>query len=187
MQSGKLIPSNKTAPTMTSQSKRKAPDSDGTDDAAPDNSEALNLKNDLALQRLLRESHLLDSSSSSLQATGKNRLKALDSRLDSLGLKPLPGQNHGWHLRKGIDGKKERVEKARRKEARENGIILEKEAKKDTKRVKRMREMDAPGFAPAVGRFKNGALVLSKKDVREIEGRRSSGGKGRKPKGKRRK
>ncbi|TGZ84257.1 hypothetical protein EX30DRAFT_381784 [Ascodesmis nigricans] len=190
--SGKLIPTSKPASTAsTTKSKPKSTDA-SDEDATPD-TEALNLKNDLALQRLLKESHLLSSDSSSFEATGKNRHKALDIRLDSLGVKPLEGQKHGWHLRKGIEGKKKAVEKLRRKEAKENGIILEKEVR-EVKKVKRVREMDAPGFKPAVGRFKNGTLVLSKKDVRDIEGRsgggksgRGGGRKGGKPKGKRRK
>lgn len=94
----------------------------------------------------------------------------------------------------GIKAKKEKVNMLRRKEARENGIVLEKEKSKgpskDEERRKRSREM-APGFAPAVGRFKNGALVLSKKDVRDIEGRpkgiSKSGGRGGKTGGKGRK
>ena len=48
--------------------------------------DSVNLKHDLALQRLLKESHLLDSADD-LAPTGKNRLKALDLRMQSLGAK----------------------------------------------------------------------------------------------------
>ena len=48
--------------------------------------EADNLKKDLALQRLLAESHLLDSSSSST-LSGNSRHKAIDLRLKALGSK----------------------------------------------------------------------------------------------------
>jgi hypothetical protein len=82
--------------------------------------------------------------------------------------------------RKGIISKQNETEDRRRKEAKENGIILEK-AKIGTKRGsagKRERGVDAPG----VGRFSGGTLKLSKKDVFDIEGPKSStssrGGRG---------
>jgi hypothetical protein len=61
----------------------------------------------------------------------------------------------------------------RRKEARENGIILEK-AKNGIKKAgdgKRDRGVGAPG----IGKFSGGTLKLSKQDIFSIEG---SGGSG---------
>ncbi|KAK6414733.1 pre-rRNA processing and 40S ribosomal subunit assembly [Oleoguttula sp. CCFEE 5521] len=56
-----------------------------------DTTEVANLQNDLALQRLLKESHLLDSSTFGSKSTsepeGKGRIKALDLRLQDLGSK----------------------------------------------------------------------------------------------------
>src|SRR6266480_6038159 len=54
-----------------------------------DEEEAENLKNDIALKRLLAESHLLDPIAAGgvrdLNPTGKNRHKALDLRIQALG------------------------------------------------------------------------------------------------------
>lgn len=55
-----------------------------------DGTEVTNLKNDLELQRLLKESHLLHPSTfhgSSSTPDGKGRLKALDMRIRDLGAK----------------------------------------------------------------------------------------------------
>ncbi|KAF2496576.1 hypothetical protein BU16DRAFT_437211, partial [Lophium mytilinum] len=96
--------------------------------------EAGNLKNDLALQRLLRESHLLDTSNAtqSLTLSGSNRHKAIDLRLQSLGSKTsiLTQESMPMSHRKGISAKAAVKEAQRRKEAKENGIILETVNKK---------------------------------------------------------
>lgn len=82
--------------------------------------------------------------------------------------------------RRGIVAKQSEKEEKRRKEARENGIILEK-VKMSAKRGsdgKRDRGVGAPG----VGKFSGGTLELSKKDIFDIEGPRKSttgGGRGR--------
>ena len=71
-------------------------------------------------------------------------------------------------LRKGIAAKaKERAE-SRRKEAFENGIVLERV--KNKRRSVNLRERSVG--APAVGRFQGGTLKLSRKDVAKIEGPR---------------
>lgn len=80
--------------------------------------------------------------------------------------------------RKGIISKQNEKEGTRRREARENGIILEKAQMKAKKGGdgKRDRGVGAPG----VGKFSGGTLKLSKKDITDIEGpkRTSSGGRG---------
>ena len=85
--------------------------------------------------------------------------------------------------RRGIIAKRSDREEKRRKEARENGVILEKAqmgAKKST--GKRDRGVGAPG----VGKFSGGTLKLSKKDIFEIEGpRKSNGTRGGRGRGKR--
>ena len=59
-------------------------------------------------------------------------------------------------MRKGIDGKKMSDEGKRRKEARENGIILERpEAEKKVKRRKSSGGEAGIG-GPSVGRFRGG-------------------------------
>lgn len=77
--------------------------------------------------------------------------------------------------RKGIVTKARMQEDNKRKEAFENGIILEKAKAK--KRKNGMRERGVG--APAVGRFQGGTLKLSSKDIAEIEGPRKGlkGGK----------
>lgn len=72
-------------------------------------------------------------------------------------------------------------EAKRRKEAQENGVILEKARKPEGKggrggggaaRGGRRDGVDGP----SVGRFSNGMLTLSKNDVKSIEGRKGGGG-----------
>lgn len=105
--------------------------------------------------------------------TGHNRHKALDLRLREMGSKSsnYKQQNMPLAQRKGINLKAERKEDTRRKEAKENGIILEKATK--GKREKNMRRQRAIG-TPSVGKFRGGILKLSKKDVAEIQGARDT-------------
>ena len=69
--------------------------------------------------------------------------------------------------RKGIAAKARRREEIRRREAQENGIILEK-AVKSNRKGDTMRHRGIG--APSIGKFQGGMLKLSKKDVAEIEG-----------------
>ncbi len=96
-----------------------------------DPTETANLKNDLALQRLLKESHLLDASAFSGKVSapeGRSRLKSLDLRIQDLGAKKSISEQEKMPLshRKGILAKAAGREGSRRKEAAENGIVLEK-------------------------------------------------------------
>lgn len=142
-----------------------------------DDAEALNLKNDLALQRLLRESHLLETSTSksSLAPSGKNRHKALDMRLQSLGSKTsiLTQGKMPMSHRKGIQAKAAQREEKRRKEAKENGIILEAAVK--MKKIEKRRERGVGG--PGVGKFRGGTLSLRRKDIESIQGKWGTKGK----------
>jgi hypothetical protein len=130
-----------------------------------------NLKNDLALQRLLTESHLLSSSNSSLSnPSGKNRHKATDLRLQNLGSKTSVFKQEKMPMshRRGIVKKTVEREGKRRKDAKESGVILEKERRGVTKeKGKRERGVGGPG----VGKFKGGVLTLSKKDIDDIQGK----------------
>lgn len=148
-----------------STSKRIAPDPADPEDAATD---AANLKKDLALQRLLGESHLLESTSS-LAPLGQNRHKALDIRQQGLGSKSSMYYQKNMPLaqRKGILAKAVERDEDRRREAKENGIILEKTTKSKSRDPKRQREIGVP----TIGRFSRGMLTLSKKDVTDIVGR----------------
>ncbi|KAK5115913.1 hypothetical protein LTR62_000369 [Meristemomyces frigidus] len=152
-----------------------------TKDAEEGDDEAGNLKQDLALQRLLKESHLLESSSfsgaSASGPEGKSRLKALDLRLKDLGAKKAASEQVKMPAahRKGIAAKATSREAARRKEATENGIVLEKVKRGFEPAAKRERTVGVP----SVGKFKGGTLRLSSKDVKAIEGpRKKVGAKG---------
>ena len=69
--------------------------------------------------------------------------------------------------RKGIAAKASEREETRRREAQENGIILEKVAKRKRKDgSQRQRGIGAP----SIGKFQGGMLKLSKNDVAKIEG-----------------
>lgn len=158
----------------TSKSETK-PTKDSGEDEEDKVTDATNLKNDLALQRLLKESHLLDSATD-LVPTGKNRHKALDMRMQSLGAKAsLYDQKMPSAHRRGIKTKVATKEDKRRREAKENGIILEKPApKKQTSNKRRERGVGGP----SVGKFSGGTLNLSQRDINSIT-RRSKGSKGR--------
>ncbi|EAU30549.1 conserved hypothetical protein [Aspergillus terreus NIH2624] len=160
-------PSFEVKATSAKRSPSKDEDEDGIDAADADN-----LKNDLALQRLLKESHLLESGSD-LAPTGKNRLKALDLRMQSLGAKTsLYHQKMPSSHRRGIKAKAEKREERRRLEAKENGIILEKPTPKSKTSVGR-RERGVGG--PTIGKFSGGTLNLSKRDLSAIQKPRRSG------------
>ncbi|KAK1088513.1 pre-rRNA processing and 40S ribosomal subunit assembly [Friedmanniomyces endolithicus] len=127
--------------------------------SAEDEAETSNLKHDLALQRLLKESHLLDHSST------KN------SAVVPEGKKTMPLAH-----RKGIKAKAAGRETARRKEAVENGVILEKVRTSAQPQKRRERGIGAP----SIGKFRGGTLKLSSHDVKSIERSRLQGGsKGR--------
>ncbi|PYI10028.1 hypothetical protein BO78DRAFT_297101, partial [Aspergillus sclerotiicarbonarius CBS 121057] len=155
---------------------KKAKKEKGDDEE--DATDADNLKNDLALQRLLKESHLLESASD-LAPTGKNRIKALDLRMQEIGAKSsLYKQSMPSSHRRGIQAKADMKEDRRRREARENGIILEKPAPKSNINGNKRRERGVGGSS--IGKFAGGSLNLSKRDVAAIQGpRRSTKGKSR--------
>ncbi|KAI9729979.1 MAG: hypothetical protein M1834_006177 [Cirrosporium novae-zelandiae] len=163
-------------PTSDSQKLSKAKIKNPKDEAQDEADDATNLKNDLSLQRLLRESHLLDQSSI-FSPSGSNRHKAIDIRLQSLGAKNsiLIQEKMPMSQRKGIIAKAAHKEDFRRQEARENGIILEKVVKRKKDNSHRDRGVGAPG----VGRFKGGTLKLSRNDIAEIQGPKRTSKKGR--------
>lgn len=187
------LPTVAAAPTK--QSSRKAADEDST----------TLLRDDLALQRLLTESHLFESTfganaaGKGVEHEGRNRHKATDLRLAALGSKDSIYKQAKMPMgtRKGIIATAEKREEKRRREARENGIVLERatagvhegwtglKGKKSRSASSGAgsggsRKREAAVDAPAVGKLRNGLLQLSKKDIREIEGSGggSRGGKG---------
>jgi hypothetical protein len=163
---------------------------DGTE--IPDD-ESNNLQNDLALQRLLKESHLLDASTFSATGTassapeGAARLKALDMRIRDLGGKKSHLQQDRMPIafRKGMVAKAGEREDKRRTEAKENGIILERFGAKSAgggggagAANGRERKKAIGTGGPDVGTFRGATLRLSKNDIKGIEGSGKRGGKG---------
>ncbi|KAM3068837.1 pre-rRNA processing and 40S ribosomal subunit assembly [Clarireedia jacksonii] len=179
-------------PSSLSLSTSKSSKSSNTTDAETSQTEALNLKNDLELQRLLSESHLLTASastSSSFQPSnlpslhGSNRIKALDLRIQALGAKTSihTQEKMPMKMRKGIVKAAEEKADRRRREAKENGIVLERERRGKGKSGSGGKRRERGVGGPGVGKLVGGAtLRLSKKDVAGIEGpkRGGSGGKG---------
>ena len=146
-----------------------------------DISDANNLKHDLALQRLLKESHILDPNAFGGRISapeGKGRLKALDLRIRDLGAKKSTSEQEKMPLshRRGISAKVASRQDKRRQDAAENGVVLEK-AKLESKSIKRR---EGAIGTPRVGKFKGGTLRLSSRDVRSIEGPKQNGQRGRK-------
>lgn len=176
--------------TLTTSKKPSRPGaSTSTAAEASESTDAAHLKNDLALQKLLRDSHLLSASASasssgastptgSLLTTGAARHRSTDLHLQSLGAKRsvFTQKNMPMAQRKHMLTKARETEAKRRSDAREGGIILEKEKREPRKDVGR-RERGVG--MPSVGRFKGGTLSLSKADVRSITGGPGSqGGRG---------
>lgn len=101
-------------------------------------------------------------------------------RLQDLGAKASILQQEKMPLafRKGIAAKSANREATRRKEAAENGIILER-AKAVIKPQQQQRRDRGVG-GPGVGKFRGGTLKLSSSDVKGIQGsggRKARGGK----------
>ncbi|KAI9840495.1 MAG: hypothetical protein M1838_004025 [Thelocarpon superellum] len=154
-------PPTATSPAPRAQDRESRVDTAGDDDAA-------NVKHDIALQRLLQESALLDPSSS-LAPSGANRHKAIDLRIQSLGSKTsvLTQEKMPLSHRRGIVAKAATREEKRRREAKANGIVLEKvKAPSKGRENRRERGVGQPG----VGKFTGGTLRLSKRDVAHIQG-----------------
>ncbi|KXJ94631.1 hypothetical protein Micbo1qcDRAFT_45317 [Microdochium bolleyi] len=122
----------------TSQASSKRSKSTATEEDAPSL-----LKNDLELQRLLTESHLFNPSKvgtlsntvthhrshdGSTEHAGRNRLLATDLRMAALGSKTSIYAQAKMPMshRKGMNAAAASREGKRRREARENGIILER-------------------------------------------------------------
>ena len=175
-------------PTSASASSKNVTNKKKQED--PDSNETTNLKNDMALQKLLRESHLLSASSSgtstpTLTTTGVARHKSQDLHLQALGAKGsiFTQKKMPMAQRKHMIDKARTTEEKRRREAKEAGIILERENRVTKKAPEKKRERGVGG--PSIGKFRGGTLSLSKKDVQSITGGGGSKGKGKGKKGKR--
>ncbi|KEY71838.1 hypothetical protein S7711_05979 [Stachybotrys chartarum IBT 7711] len=169
----KTVVNNSTAPDASS--------------SLPEDAPSL-LAQDLELRRLLAESHLFSravnhSPFASTTASepkafnaGRIRRKATDLRVQALGSSAsiLTQDRIPMNIRKGMNAAAAGRETKRRREAKENGVILERAAsKKKTRDRRKDPMMDGPG----VGRLRGAELRLSSKDVRGIEGSRDTFGR----------
>lgn len=143
------------------------------------------LAQDLELRRLLAESHLLAPARAGAGtavapkafAAGKTRQKATDLRVQALGSKLSihKQEKMPMNMRKGIVAAAGARESKRRREAKENGVILERETGKKSKKRDRGRDLGVD--RPGVGRLRGAELRLSDRDVRGIEGVRDTFGR----------
>ncbi|KAF4459192.1 swr1-complex 5 [Fusarium albosuccineum] len=155
--------------------------------ALPEDAPSL-LAQDLELRRLLAESHLLTPALTATGtsvapknfAAGRTRHKATDLRVQALGSKMSihKQEKMPMNMRKGIVAAADAREAKRRREAKENGVILERETGK--KKRRRERGGDLAVDRPGVGRLRGAELRLSDRDIRNVEsGRDAFGRRGR--------
>lgn len=104
--------------------------------------------------------------------------------MQSLGAKTslYKQQNMPDSHRRGIKAKAAAKEEKRRKEAKENGIILEKPAKVNKSSAGR-RDRGIGGSS--IGKFSGGTLNLSKQDLHVMQGPKGRSEKGKGKKGRR--
>ncbi|KAM0249546.1 hypothetical protein ACHAQJ_008974 [Trichoderma viride] len=187
-------------PDQTASSKpAPQPSSSKSSSSLPEDAPSL-LAQDLELRRLLAESHLLQTNrplslSAALSTTssgpaepkafssGRVRQKAIDLRIQALGSKTSihKQEKMPMHMRKGITAATVERETKRRREAKESGVILERETGKKKKRDRKSGggggDGGGGGFGPAVGRLKGAELRISERDVKKIEGTRDTFGR----------
>ncbi|KAJ4145394.1 hypothetical protein LMH87_004246 [Akanthomyces muscarius] len=174
--------------------------------ALPEDAPSL-LAQDLELRRLLSESHLLTPShnnaasasvfSSSVVhgtaaeprafSSGRTRQRATDLRLQALGSKGsvLAQERMPMSMRKGIAAAADARDAKRRREAKENGVILERSAQTQGRKKgggggSSRGRGGGDVHSPGIGRMRGAELRISESDVRKIEGSRDAfGRKGR--------
>ncbi|OLL22794.1 hypothetical protein NEOLI_004687 [Neolecta irregularis DAH-3] len=138
----------------------------GTDDD-DDDDDSINLKHDVALQRLLRESHLLHKEASSergLELTGKSRIKALEQYATSLGGK-VKADRTPMRIKRGIKEKAQKRKEKNAREAMEAGIVTSKEKKVKKRVFKKNSGLDN---LHRVGKFKGGTLSINESEIRRV-------------------
>lgn len=95
------------------------------------------------------------------------RVQALGSKESILTQKNMP-----MSIRKGILASNAAKETKRRREARENGVILEREGGGTGKKRKSNKSNGMAVDMPGMGRFRGAELKLNDRDVKQIEGSR---------------
>lgn len=139
------------------------------------------MSQDLELHRLITESHLLDPHSklhSKPFADGRIRMHTADHRITTLApgtTSILSQKSMPMSMRKGIETTKKGREDLRRKEATENGVVLERKgggaggAGGSGAKGKNKKKPHARVDMPGIGRMKGSELTLSESDIKSIE------------------
>ncbi|KAK0722423.1 hypothetical protein B0T26DRAFT_674129 [Lasiosphaeria miniovina] len=192
-------------PTADAAQKASNSKKDAANDQAEDS--AAFLANDLALQRLITESHILSAAGGNAShylsstaassaantksfAAGRTRRITTELRVQALGAKEsmLTQSKMPMGMRKGISTAAISREAKRRREAKENGIILERESKngpgaKPAKRKKRSSER--PVDMPGIGRMRGAELRISAREAQAIAASGEKKGRDKKSRGRR--
>ncbi|KAG4304336.1 hypothetical protein PORY_002311 [Pneumocystis oryctolagi] len=125
------------------------------------------IKNDFALQRLLEETRFLkrgsDSSTFSLQPTGKQRHKIIENRVKLLGGKDVFKEKIPFKIRLGMKLKAKIRSDISKKKAKEAGIVRALCSSKWKAKRKRNHGLNEI----TIGKYRKGMVILSKKDIRE--------------------
>lgn len=160
-------------------------------DPKEESEEQLNLDNDLALQRLIKESHILAEAGLSgvdisTGITGRARHKTLDLRLDDLGLATTKTGQIPMNMRKGMISKQASRKERHVREAKEAGIVLARTTKKEVPLGKRDKSKwrERGLKINSVGRETRHGLFISKSEISKYTG--TSSGSGKRNGGKRR-
>lgn len=161
--------------------------------ASDDEDSEDDLRKDKELQRLLRESHLLhEQCGTSLETQGKIRQKAIAQQLISNGAAAPAARKMPIGMRKGIQAAARKREAAQDKYKRDAGIVgarkssstsatassvFSTQQKHNKKQNKTLHELN-------LGKYKNGKLSITRKEIDRINAtdRKAGGGRGGKGK-----
>ena len=130
---------------------------------SPEDDEAQNIKHDIALQRLLRESNLL-AEYATKEDPGRLRHLTLDSRISHLGGKEIAKGNIPLRIQKGIEIAKAKRRKKSEREAQEAGILMPVKRKSKPEKVRE----SGLKTSSSVGKFKNGMLKINAREIRRV-------------------
>lgn len=163
----------KTGPPLTVNAIKETEDGSDQEDAADD------LKKDKELQKLLRESHLLHAQGGdSLETTGKVRHKAISEQLVSFGAAKQKQRKMPIGMRKGIEAAATKREVATERYHKDNSIVTARKSTPvvKTKSNKTLHELN-------LGKYKNGKLSISRKEIDRVNGPRGGSAKGKRKRG----
>ncbi|CCG81470.1 Predicted protein [Taphrina deformans PYCC 5710] len=172
--SGK-VPKTGGVASLVQKSRRSTED----DDSGSESDAADDLKKDKELQRLLRESHLLQAQGNgSLETEGRIRHKATAAQLIANGASKPKQRKMPIGMRKGIEAAANKREGAADKYNRDNGIVTARKAAPVVQKRsnKTLHELN-------LGKYKNGKLSISRKEIDRVNGPRGGSAKGKKKRG----